>query len=139
LVARGTALRKALAGELADLRFKTTDTGDSADAAFDAGSEEVSSQLAELEARELSQIERALSRIKQGSYGSCELCQAKIPVARLNILPYSTTCVKCQREMEIDPSLAGGDGEDWGKVSSSDTFDDHREVNISDLEIDVSK
>ena len=101
LVARGSALRKALAGELADLRFKTTDTGDSADAAFDAGSEEVSSQLAELEARELSQIERALARIKQGSYGSCELCQAKIPVARLNILPYSTTCVNCQREMEI--------------------------------------
>ena len=140
LVARGSALRKALAGELADLRFKTTDTGDSADAAFDAGSEEVSSQLAELEARELSQIERALARLKQGSYGSCELCQAKIPVARLNILPYSTTCVNCQREMEIDPSWGGGAGEDWEKVSTAESsFDDHREVNISDLEIDVSK
>jgi DnaK suppressor protein len=138
LVARGVALRKALAGELADLRFKTTDTGDSADAAFDAGSEEVSSQLAELEARELSQIERALTRIKQGAYGSCELCQAKIPVERLNILPYSTTCVKCQREMEIDPSLGEGAGGDWEKVSES-SFDDHREVKISDLEIDVSK
>jgi len=125
---------------LADLRFKTTDTGDSADAAFDAGSEEVSSQLAELEARELSQIERALARIKQGTYGSCELCQAKIPVERLNILPYSTTCVKCQREMEIDPSWGAGAGEDWEKVSTSESsFDDHREVNISDLEIDVSK
>src|SRR6516165_10581157 len=138
LVARGTALRKVLAGELADLRFKTTETGDTADAAFDAGSEEVSSQLAELEARELSQIERALSRIKQGTYGTCELCQAKIPVARLNILPYSTTCVKCQREMEIDPSLGEGGSNDWDKVSES-SFDDHREVNISDLEIDVTK
>src|SRR5262245_65568992 len=86
LVARGTALRKVLAGELADLRFKTTETGDTADAAFDAGSEEVSSQLAELEARELSQIERALARIKHGTYGSCELCQVKLPAARLNIL-----------------------------------------------------
>src|SRR6516225_10647098 len=141
LVARGAALRKALAGELEDLRnYKTTDsTGDSADAAFDSGSEEIASQLAELEARELSQIERALARIKQGTYGTCELCQAKIPVARLNILPYSTTCVKCQREMEIDPTMGGGAGEDWEKVSSSDSFDDHREVNISDLEIDVSK
>ena len=140
LVARRTALRKVLAGELADLRFKTTDTGDTADAAFDAGSEEVSSQLAELEARELSQIERALARIKQGTYGSCELCQAKIPVARLNILPYSTTCVNCQREMETDPTFGdSADGADWAKVGGESGFDDHREVNISELEIDVSK
>src|SRR6516225_10137039 len=140
LVARGAALRKTLAGELADLRLKTTETGDSADAAFDAGSEEIASQLAELEARELSQIERALARIKQGTYGTCELCQAKIPVARLNILPYSTTCVKCQREMEIDPDFGeGANGADWGKVSGESGFDDHREVNISELEIDVSK
>jgi len=58
----------------------------------------------------------------------------------LNILPYSTTCVRCQREMEIDPSWGAGTGEDWEKVSTSEaSFDDHREVNISDLEIDVSK
>src|SRR5437867_12839191 len=90
LVARSTALRKALAGELAGLRFISTDTGDSADAAFDAGSEEVSSQLAELEARELSQIERALARIKQGAYGTCELCQDKIHVVTIHILLFST-------------------------------------------------
>src|SRR6202043_55806 len=96
-----------LGGELKDLRnFKSNDTGDSADAAFDSGSEEIASQLAELEARELSQIERALARIKQGTYGLCEICQIKIPVARLNALPYSTTCVPCQREMEISPDWA---------------------------------
>src|SRR5438093_12365674 len=88
LVARGSALRKALAGELADLRFNTTDTGDSADAAFDVGREEVASQLAELEARELSQIERAFARIKQGRYGSGERCQANIAVERLDIFAY---------------------------------------------------
>src|SRR4030088_2768994 len=96
LVARGNALRKVLAGELADLRSPKSmnATGDAADAAFDSGSEEIASQLAELESRELSQIERALARIKQGTYGLCEVCQIKIPVARLNALPYSTTCVK---------------------------------------------
>src|ERR1700693_4444440 len=120
LVARGAALRKALAGERAGLRLKTTDTGDSADAAFDAGSEEISTQLAELEARELSQIERALVRMKQGSYGVCEGCQCKIPVARLNALPYSTTCVDCKREMENYPDWeGGGSGRDWTKVNDS--------------------
>ena len=50
LTARRDELRKRLGGELKDLRSsKTVDTGDAADQAFDSGSEEVSSQLAELE------------------------------------------------------------------------------------------
>src|SRR5262245_4342809 len=108
LLARRAALRNALAGELEDLRkFRTDQTGDSADVAFDSGSEEISTQLAELEARELNQIERALTRLKQGTYGICEVCQGKIPVARLNALPYSTTCINCQREMESYPGWEG--------------------------------
>jgi DnaK suppressor protein len=139
LVARGNSLRKALAGELADLRFKTAATGDSADAAFDAGSEEIASQLAELEARELSQIERALARMKQGTYGLCEYCQTKIPVARLNALPYSTTCVQCQREMETYPGWADRRGGDWEKVSDTEApIEEQREVDLSDIEMDLS-
>jgi DnaK suppressor protein len=129
-----------LAGELADLRFKTSEGGDTADAAFDAGSEEIASQLAELEARELSQIERALARMKQGTYGLCEFCQGKIPVARLNALPYSTTCVNCQREMENYPGWADRrGGADWQKVSESEgPMEEQREVDLSDLEMDLS-
>jgi DnaK suppressor protein len=141
LLARGTALRKTLAGELADLRLKAADsTGDSADAAFDAGSEEIATQLAQLEARELSQIERALARIKQGTYGLCEVCQAKIPVARLNALPYSTTCVQCQREMEIYPGWADRQGgADWEKVSDAEApIEERREVDLSDIEMDLT-
>src|SRR5438445_12980664 len=108
LLTRRAAMRRALAGELADLRKFKGDTGDSADVAFDAGSEEIASQLAELEARELNQIERALARMKQGTYGVCEVCQARIPVARLNALPYSTTCIDCQREMEAYPGWGRG-------------------------------
>src|SRR5438132_2318154 len=140
LLARRQALRKALAGELADLRKFKADTGDSADVAFDSGSEEISTQLAELEARELSQIERALARMKQGSYGVCELCQGKIPVSRLNALPYSTTCIECQREMETYPGWAGGGrGGDWEKVFDARApIEEEREVNISEIELDLS-
>ncbi len=139
LLARGAALRKTLAGELADLRLKTA-SGDTADAAFDAGSEEVASQLAQLEARELSQIERALARMKQGTYGLCEVCQSKIPVARLNALPYSTTCVDCQREMELYPDWADRrGGVDWQRVSDTEApADERREVDLADLEMDLS-
>jgi DnaK suppressor protein len=141
LVARGEHLRRALAGELEDLR-KSRDiasTGDSADAAFDSGSEELHSQLAELEARELRQIERALARIKQGSYGQCEYCQCRIPVARLNALPYSTTCVRCQREMELSGDWdEHRNGADWEKVSDAEPHEERREVDLSDIEMDLS-
>jgi DnaK suppressor protein len=141
LLARATALRRALAGELEDLsNSKARDSiGDSADAAFDSGNEEIASQLAELEARELNQIERALARIKQGTYGLCEHCHAKIPVARLNALPYSTTCVKCQREMETMPDWDERRSVDWEKVSDVEApLEEQREVDLSDLEMDLS-
>ena len=139
LMSRRSELRSRLGGDLEDLRNpRSSETGDSADAAFDSGSEEIASQLAELEARELAKIERAILRMKQGSYGVCEGCQIKIPVARLNALPYSTTCIKCQREME-----SGGDwgerrgGQNWEKVSDGDGPE--REVDLNDLEMDLSK
>jgi DnaK suppressor protein len=140
LLARRTALRKALAGELADLRNFKTDTGDSVDVAFDSGNEEIATQLAELEARELSQIERALAIMKRGTYGVCENCQCKIPVARLNALPYSTTCIECQREMEDYPGWPGGRrGADWEKVFESGApAEDEREVKLSEIEMDLS-
>src|SRR5262249_44728074 len=120
LIARRDELRKRLGIELKGLRnFKSADpTGDSADLAFDTGSEEVASQLAELESRELGQIERAITRLKQGTYGVCEGCQKKIPVARLNALPFSTTCIECQREMETYGSWGQrGAAGDWEKVN----------------------
>ena len=140
LMARSTSLRKALAGELADLRNNGSENGDSADVAFDAGSEEISTQLAELEARELTQIEKAIARITQGTYGLCEMCQTKIPIARLNALPYSTTCVDCQREMELYPGWEGnGAGKDWEKAfEGRSATGEEREVNLADLEMDIS-
>ena len=98
----------------------------------------MTSQLVELESRELLQVERSLSRLKQGTYGSCEGCGKKIPLARLNALPFSTTCVPCQRELELYGEIGGRGGVgSWDKVSDSHTED--REVNLSDLEMDFSK
>src|SRR5262249_20535740 len=141
LMARRDELRKRLGGDLKDLSnsHKGDATGDSADLAFDSGSEEVASQLAELESRELSQIERALAKLKQGTYGLCEGCAKKIPVARLNALPFSTTCVDCQREMELYGSWGGrGAGGNWEKVGDVQApLEDQREVDLSDIEMDI--
>jgi DnaK suppressor protein len=141
LLTRRTELRKRLGMELADLsRGKGNQpSGDAADAAFDASGEEIASQLAELEGRELAQVERALRRLKAGTYGKCEVCATKIPVARLDALPFSTLCIKCQREMEQDGGFLGGrSADDWSRMSDHDHMND-REVTMAQLEIDVSK
>ncbi len=142
LLARRDSLRRTLAGELEDLSGKVSGDvsgGDAADAAFDAGTDEISSQLAELEARELRQIERALMRLKQGTYGQCEECGKKIPVARLNALPYSTLCIECQRELEQHPRGDFGQRGDWEKIYDYDSHAEEPRVDISDLEMDLSK
>jgi DnaK suppressor protein len=141
LTGRRDDLRKRLGGDLKDLSnsHKGDATGDSADLAFDSSGEEVASQLAELESRELSQIERALGKLKQGSYGLCEGCSKRIPVARLNTLPFITTCIECQREMELYGSWGGRRMTgDWDKVSDAERpLEDQREVDLSDLELDI--
>ena len=83
LVARRDALRKALAGDLSLLmQLREQTGGDVVDAALDAAQDEISSQLAEVESRELGSIEKALERIKDGSYGKCEACGGKITLTR---------------------------------------------------------
>jgi DnaK suppressor protein len=139
LLARRTEIRKKLADELDNLRnFKSSDsTGDSADVAFEAGSDEMTSALAELDSRELSQIDRALARLKQGTYGVCESCQRKIPVGRLNALPYTTLCIDCQREMEKYPDYDRRLGGNWENVFDVTPIEDQREVDLSQIEIDI--
>jgi DnaK suppressor protein len=126
LLARRADLRQKLAGEMASLRdFRAADsTTDSVDVAFETSSDELSSHLAELDARELSQIERALARFAQGTYGVCEVggenCRKRIPVARLNAVPYTTFCIDCEREMEKYPDWLDRRGAgNWAQVLDS--------------------
>ncbi len=106
LLARRANVCKKLAGELEDLRdFKAADsTSDTVDVAFETCSDEMSSQLAELDVHELSQIERSLAHMAQREYGICEvvceICRKRIPLRRLNVVPFTTFCINCEREME---------------------------------------
>ena len=119
LVYRRDALRKALAGDLSMLKALPEHSGgDVVDAALDAAQDEISSQLAEVESRELAQIENALERMRQGSYGQCEVCDGKIPLARLNALPYAMTCIDCQRASES--GTGGTVAKNWGNLIDSD-------------------
>ena len=77
-------------------------------------------------------------------YGRCEFCGGKIAEARLNALPYTNTCIDCQRENERhgqtlrpgadDPAL----GEDR-TTSRLDDTDGDSDINLSDFEMDLSE
>ena len=135
LITRRDALRKALAGDLSMLKeLREQTVGDVVDFALDSAQDEINSQLAEVESRELAQIEKALERMGEGRYGACEGCDQKIPMARLNALPYATYCIECQREMELTGEVPGGK-DDWSRLN--DSIDSDRDVSMNDLEIDA--
>ncbi len=135
LVKRRDALRKALAGDLSELNELNQGTGDVADFALDIAHEEISSQLAEAESRELVQIDNALDRMSSGTYGRCEGCNRPIPTARLNALPYATLCIECQREEEGVGGMRAGARFDYGSLPDSD--ENGPELSINDIELDV--
>jgi DnaK suppressor protein len=49
---------------------------------------------------QLTQIEKALERIDDGTYGLCAGCGKAIPIERLEIIPYATLCVNCQQKQD---------------------------------------
>ena len=120
LLASRERLRRKLASELAHLHdCNPADAiGDSADLAFEADGDEISSRLAELDDRELSQIERALTRWDDGTYGICESCQKLISLVRLVALPYATACIHCERAMEkLSEGCVRTSRANWAKIT----------------------
>jgi DnaK suppressor protein len=74
------------------------DTGDAASGAIQ---EFESLNVAQLQARELRQIDGAIERIDAGTFNVCEECEGPIGRARLEALPHATLCVSCQQKLEL--------------------------------------
>lgn len=49
---------------------------------------------------ELKQIEEALKKIKDGSYGICDMCGVNIPLGRLKAKPFAKFCTECRTVFE---------------------------------------
>jgi len=131
LLKRCDALRQALAGDLSSLQeLKGQPGGDTIDMALDSAQGEISSQLVEIESRELSKIENALRRMENGTYGICEATGKPIPLARLKALPYATLCIEAQRELE----KSGESNEflaNWGRIL--DRSDDNQTMGMNEV------
>ena len=73
---------------------------DMADVGTEAFEQELTLNLLGNEKGVLEQIETALKRIEDGSYGRCGACGKEISKARLEAIPYAALCVKCASQQE---------------------------------------
>ena len=71
-----------------------------ADQGSDEFQYETTIKFANTEGRYLYNIEEALRRIEDGSYGKCQECSAVIGLPRLRRLPYTRLCIECKEKEE---------------------------------------
>lgn len=71
-----------------------------ADEGTDTFNRTISLELSNKELSVLRQIERALEKIKEGSYGICDISGEEIPLKRLEVIPYATMTVQAQEKLE---------------------------------------
>jgi RNA polymerase-binding protein DksA len=83
--------------ETEDLSFQDDHLGDVATATFDR---EMASTLEENSTHVLAEINAALARIDNGTYGVCQRCGNPIVEERLEALPWATLCIECKRKQE---------------------------------------
>jgi DnaK suppressor protein len=71
-----------------------------ADVATDTYDREFSLNIASNEQKILFEIDEALKRIEDKSYGNCVRCNKKISKSRLTAVPYARFCISCQTKEE---------------------------------------
>ncbi|QGJ72091.1 RNA polymerase-binding transcription factor DksA [Planctomycetales bacterium 10988] len=138
LIKRRDALRRALTEDLSPLHElgEEKPEGDVVDFALDTANDEISSQLVEADSRELSQIEEALERFREGTYGVCEVTGKPIPLERLRALPYTTMTIEAQRMIEEEGFDSLPHKGNWGRLEDGSGGD--KDVSINDIEMEFS-
>jgi DnaK suppressor protein len=61
---------------------------------------EIDYTLGENSEEVLTQIDAALKRIDEGTYGTCARCGTAIAPERLDVYPWASLCIDCKREAE---------------------------------------
>lgn len=75
-------------------------SADSGERAIELENRELLEGLDDGAAAELRQVEHALTRLETGQFGRCEACGGAIPIVRLDLLPFATSCAGCARAGE---------------------------------------
>lgn len=77
------------------------ETNDSGDLALSCYTKEFLYNLSDVERRQFVEIEAALARIEEGTFGQCVDCGKPVPVKRLEVVPWASRCTACQETFEL--------------------------------------
>ena len=97
------AQRAEVSGALSNhsgMRVGRKNMPDVADEAAARLANEVEGLIGDSEANLLEKIDLALTRIEDGTYGTCAECNGRIPKKRLRAKPSASLCVDCQEAKE---------------------------------------
>ena len=90
-------LQRVTSGEKNKDLSEAMDPADLADASYSA---DYSLAWTEKINRRIREIDESLERIKEGSYGICQLCGEDIPEGRLEVRPKAKYCAQCKEDLE---------------------------------------
>ena len=93
----GAELQRVTNGEKNKDRNGSMDPVDLADASYSA---DYSLAWTEKINKRIREIDESLDRIRDGSYGVCELCGEDIPEGRLEVRPNAKYCAQCKEDLE---------------------------------------
>ena len=101
---------------------------DTYDLASEERDREINFILSDRERVKLKQIDDALERMDEGTYGVCESCGLDIAEERLEAMPFSRLCRDCQQDEEREAKSQRRPADDepnaYRKVGSTDADDD---------------
>ncbi len=102
-------LRGVLTGDVEYLEQEALDgAGAGSENREDAGAEayfqELNLELLQRDGEALREVDDALERIEQRTYGQCETCDSWIRKERLRAVPHARNCIDCQRRVEAEGS-----------------------------------
>ena len=86
--------RDAASGDVSAMPIHMADIGS------DNYDKEFALELIEGEQQELRDIDAALHKLDEGTFGKCEQCGGKVGYGRLNAIPYARLCIECKRTEE---------------------------------------
>ena len=107
-------IRAEIVGEVEKTSGKENEAEYMADISDDAArsyDRKLQGDLEKQEWNKLKQVETALEKVTQDKYGTCEQCEAEIPEARLEIMPYAEFCTQCLSEIEENDAASLDDQE----------------------------
>jgi DnaK suppressor protein len=94
---KANELRRRMSAEkAAAIVSRLEDPSDSGDLSQQSHEEWLFLNRNNLEKSLLREVEEALSRVEEGSYGVCQECEEQISPKRLQALPWAKFCVRCQ-------------------------------------------